>query len=211
MLSLTRKADYALVGLADLARRAPEKASARQLAESSHVPLPMLMNILKELVAGGMVISTRGINGGYRLAKDPGEITLRELIQTIEGPINLTICCAGSSELERGAEVPTRNQAHGEVDVAVVIDSEVVDGNDPGVIELSRDPGFSDEPGNEACPDRRAGVALEQDLHGEQAIEVTVPHFEDGSHSATGDLASHGIACSGRSGDGLVRVEIGKQ
>ena len=61
----------------------------------------MLMNILKELVAGGIVVSTRGMNGGYRLAKDPGEITLRELIQTIEGPINLTICCAGSTELNQ--------------------------------------------------------------------------------------------------------------
>ncbi len=101
MLSLTRKADYALVGMVDLARRAPAIASARQLAESSRVPLPMLMNILKELVAGGMVISTRGMNGGYRLAKDPGEITLRELIQAVEGPINLTICCAGSTELKK--------------------------------------------------------------------------------------------------------------
>ncbi len=101
MLSLTRKADYALVGLVDLARRAPEKASARQLAESSKVPLPMLMNILKELVGGGLVVSTRGMNGGYRLAKDPGEITLRELIQAVEGPINLTICCAGSTELNQ--------------------------------------------------------------------------------------------------------------
>ncbi len=101
MLSLTRKADYALVGLVDLARRAPEKASARQLAESSKVPLPMLMNILKELVAGGMVVSTRGMNGGYRLAKDPAEITLRELIHTVEGPINLTMCCAGSTDIEQ--------------------------------------------------------------------------------------------------------------
>jgi len=101
MLSLTRKADYALVGMVDLARRAPERASARQLAESSKVPLPMLMNILKELVAGGMVISTRGINGGYRLAKEPDAITLRELIEAIEGPINLTICCAGSDEINQ--------------------------------------------------------------------------------------------------------------
>ena len=101
MLSLTRKADYALVGLVDLARRAPEKASARQLAESSHVPLPMLMNILKDLVAGGMVISTRGVNGGYRLGKDPSEITLRELIQAIEGPIKLTICCSGSADIKQ--------------------------------------------------------------------------------------------------------------
>ncbi len=60
----------------------------------------MLMNILKELVAGGMVSSTRGVNGGYRLAKDPTEITLRELIQAVEGPINLTICCSGSAGLE---------------------------------------------------------------------------------------------------------------
>ena len=70
MLSLTRKADYALVGLVDLARRTPGKASARQIAESSGVPLPMLMNILKELLAGGLVCSTRGVNGGYRLAKE---------------------------------------------------------------------------------------------------------------------------------------------
>ncbi len=101
MLSLTRKADYALVGLVDLARRAPEKASARQLAESCNVPLPMLMNILKELVTGGMVTSTRGMNGGYRLARDPGEISLRELIQAVEGTINLTICCAGATELKQ--------------------------------------------------------------------------------------------------------------
>ena len=40
------------------------------------------------------------MNGGYRLARAPSEITLRDLIQTIEGPINLTICCAGSAELD---------------------------------------------------------------------------------------------------------------
>ena len=101
MLSLTRKADYALVGLVDLARRAPDQASARQIAESSGVPLPMLMNILKELLAGGLVCSTRGVNGGYRLAKEPTEITLRELIQVVEGPINLTVCCAAGSQHSR--------------------------------------------------------------------------------------------------------------
>ncbi len=101
MLSLTRKADYALVGLVDLARRTPDKASARQIAESCGVPLPMLMNIFKELVAGGLVCSTRGVNGGYRLAKEPAEITLRELIQVVEGPINLTVCCAGGSQHSR--------------------------------------------------------------------------------------------------------------
>lgn len=100
MLSLTRKADYALVGLVDLARRTPQQASARELAESSRVPLPMLMNILKELVVSGLVQSTRGVNGGYRLARDPAEITLRELIQAVEGPINLTLCCGGTPSIK---------------------------------------------------------------------------------------------------------------
>ncbi len=90
-----------MVGLVDLARRAPEMASARQLAQSSQVPLPMLMNILKELVAGGLVSSTRGVNGGYRLTRNPDEITLSELIQAIEGPINLTVCCNSTPGTEQ--------------------------------------------------------------------------------------------------------------
>ena len=47
MLALSRKADYALVGLMELARLAPEQVSARQLAERCLVPLPMLMNIVQ--------------------------------------------------------------------------------------------------------------------------------------------------------------------
>ena len=104
MLSLTRKADYALVGLVELARRTPQSASAREIAEDSGVPLPMLMNILKELVAGGLICSTRGVNGGYRLARDPAEITLRELIQAVEGPINLTVCCGGTPSIKPGQQ-----------------------------------------------------------------------------------------------------------
>lgn len=93
MLALSRKADYALVGLMELARLAPEQVSARALAEHCLVPLPMLMNILKELVSGGLVCSMRGATGGYRLARDPQEITLEQLIHAVEGPVNLTLCC----------------------------------------------------------------------------------------------------------------------
>ncbi len=101
MLSLTRKTDYALVALTHLARQAPQRASARQISEEFEVPLPMLMNILKQLLAGGLISSTRGVRGGYCIARAPRDITLAELIEVVEGPLRLTLCCgesAGASE-----------------------------------------------------------------------------------------------------------------
>lgn len=97
MLSLTRKSDYALVALASLARAAPDKLSAREIAERYRVPLPLLMNVLTELVRHGMISSTRGVKGGYRLARAPEDITLAQLIEAIEGPVRLTLCCHGES------------------------------------------------------------------------------------------------------------------
>ncbi len=90
----TRKTDYALVALAGLARRGPDAAaSARDLAEQLHLPLPVLRNILKELATHGLLDSTRGPSGGYCLARAPREITLAEVIEVIEGPVQLVRCC----------------------------------------------------------------------------------------------------------------------
>ena len=96
MLTLTRKTDYALVALAHLAQREAESqglVSARQIAEAHHLPLPLLMNILKELAAAKLVQSTRGAAGGYTLARPADEISLMEVVQAIEGPLKLTSCC----------------------------------------------------------------------------------------------------------------------
>jgi len=113
MLSLTRKSDYALVALVHLARQAPGRASARQIAERFQVPLPMLMNILKELMNCGLVSSTRGVNGGYSLAKPSDQITLADLIEAIDGPVRLAMCCGDESqqrepECDLQAGCPTR-------------------------------------------------------------------------------------------------------
>lgn len=93
MLSLTRKADYALVAMADLACQEPARVSAREIAERSHLPLPVLTNILKRLTHQGLVTSTRGAKGGYRLARGPGQISLADLIGAVESPIRLARCC----------------------------------------------------------------------------------------------------------------------
>ena len=95
MLSLTRKADYAIVAMAELARRGENLVSAREIAEATQVPLPMLTNILHQLLRGGLVRSAMGSKGGYSLARSPAQISLADLIDAIEGPFHLTICCCG--------------------------------------------------------------------------------------------------------------------
>jgi len=92
MLSLTKKTDYALIALSHLARRGTLTTSAREVAQASRVPLPILTNILKTLAHAGVVASERGASGGYRMAKPTSAITLQELIRTIEGPIAFVQC-----------------------------------------------------------------------------------------------------------------------
>ncbi len=93
MLTLTRKVDYALVAMVDLAQRSPALVSAREIAERLHLPLPMLTNILNQLKTAGLVTSCRGVYGGYSLAREPEQISLAELIDAIEGPFRLAVCC----------------------------------------------------------------------------------------------------------------------
>ncbi len=90
---LTRKTDYALVALAGLAHLDRPSASARDLAAELHLPLPVLRNILKILAAHGLLVSARGPAGGYRLARPADEITLRQVVEVIEGPVQLARCC----------------------------------------------------------------------------------------------------------------------
>ncbi len=100
MIVLTRKTDYALVAMAELAVQVPRRISARKLAHLAHVPLPVLTNILNQLLHHGLLSSTRGAQGGYCLARTPEEITLAEIIEAVEGPVKLTRCCPGDPSLE---------------------------------------------------------------------------------------------------------------
>jgi Rrf2 family protein len=93
VLSLTRKADYAVVALAELAASRPGKLSARELSDRTHVPLPVLTNILHQLLHHHLVTSTMGVKGGYCVARSPEQITLAEVIDAIEGGFRLALCC----------------------------------------------------------------------------------------------------------------------
>lgn len=84
MLSLTKKVDYGLIALSFLAGRPGRTASASELARRFRLPQFLLANIMKELTTKGMVVSIRGVHGGYRLARDPETITLAEMIRALE-------------------------------------------------------------------------------------------------------------------------------
>jgi len=108
MLSLTRKTDYALVALSYLTGRHAESAepvSAKQIAQTFGLPLPLLMNILKELVRAKVLSSTRGSQGGYELATEPERISLLEIVTALEGPIRLSQCADGLPIMGQGCHL----------------------------------------------------------------------------------------------------------
>jgi Rrf2 family protein len=92
MLKLTKKADYGLIALKHLAMNAPASSSAKEIAETYGVPAALLSKILQKLVKNGFLQSEHGTNGGYKLARDPRDITAYEVIRTIDGPVFLTAC-----------------------------------------------------------------------------------------------------------------------
>jgi FeS assembly SUF system regulator len=93
VLTLSRLSDYAIVVVSRLAARGGGgQASARALAEETHIPLPTVIKVLKLLAAQGALASIQGRKGGYRLARPPTAISVIEIIEAVEGPIALTEC-----------------------------------------------------------------------------------------------------------------------
>ena len=90
---LTRSADYALRALIHLAECPEGKAERLEsIVRAQHVPSALLSKILQTLVRGGFVRSQKGYGGGYILVSDPNKLTLREVIELIDGPLTVFEC-----------------------------------------------------------------------------------------------------------------------
>lgn len=93
MLRLSKKLDYALIILAHLAMEKPNGiVSARKIADSYGLPLPVTSGILKTLAGKKIVHSTRGVHGGHRLIVEPSRLTFGAIADAIEGPMQLADC-----------------------------------------------------------------------------------------------------------------------
>jgi Rrf2 family protein len=87
-MRLSKKTEYALKALIYAARH-PEGSTfqIRELAEKNGIPKKFLELILLELKNAGIVVSKRGVGGGYLLARSPNTVRSLEIIEAIEGPV----------------------------------------------------------------------------------------------------------------------------
>ncbi|MDR7545058.1 MAG: Rrf2 family transcriptional regulator [Armatimonadota bacterium] len=103
-MKLTREADYAVrvvLDLAEHAGRGPVRSA--DIARRQLIPRPFLTKVVQALARQGYMRTHRGVRGGVTLTRRPREITMRAVVEAIEGPFRLNRCVAGSGEcpLER--------------------------------------------------------------------------------------------------------------
>ena len=104
-MQITRQADYAVRAVLHLARLGRgNRAATSQIAEEQHIPPSFLAKIISQLSIAGLLNTSRGARGGVTLARQPGDISLLEVVEAIDGPIRLNECshadgmCAFSDE-----------------------------------------------------------------------------------------------------------------
>jgi FeS assembly SUF system regulator len=101
MIKISQLADYAVIVLSVLAENPNEALSTTCLAEKTHLSAQTIGKIAKILHKAGFLLSTRGHQGGYRLAKAPELITLVEVIAALDGYPAITKC----TQLEKNCEI----------------------------------------------------------------------------------------------------------
>lgn len=99
-MRLTQEADYALRIVRVLAKSG-ETLDARTVSETACVPERFTVKILRKLVLCGMITSRKGSAGGYMLSAPPQEITMRRVIETIEGPFEISRCLGEDYDCSR--------------------------------------------------------------------------------------------------------------
>jgi len=92
-MQITRQADYAIRAVLYLARLGPDqRAATNQVAKEQKIPPSFLAKIISQLSIAGLLHTSRGARGGVSLARPPKEITLLDVVEAIDGPIQLNEC-----------------------------------------------------------------------------------------------------------------------
>ena len=92
-MQITRQADYAVRAVLHLARVGnAERSATSMIAKEQNIPPSFLAKIISQLSIAGLLHTSRGARGGVTLARDPGDITLLEVVEAIDGPIQLNEC-----------------------------------------------------------------------------------------------------------------------
>jgi FeS assembly SUF system regulator len=108
MLRMSKMTDYGIVLMTRLAMDPDSQHAAADLAAQVGMPLPTVSKILKQLTRAQLLVSSRGAQGGYNLARSPKAISIAEIITILEGPIGLTECVSTPGECEQESHCSTR-------------------------------------------------------------------------------------------------------
>ena len=109
-MKISTKGRYGLRILIDLAMHDPGRPRMlRDIAESQQISENYISRLVIDLRRAKLVRSVRGVNGGFHLAKRPDEITLLEVLETMEGPLSVVECVRSPEKCKRQTLCPARN------------------------------------------------------------------------------------------------------
>ncbi|WP_051360605.1 Rrf2 family transcriptional regulator [Desulfuromonas sp. TF] len=104
---ITRATEYAIRALLYLAKQPRgEIVFKKDICKSQDITPAFLTKILQPLIKEGIVASQRGVGGGFYLAKDPGEVSLLDVVRAEEGPLSLNQCLVEAGSCERSVFCP---------------------------------------------------------------------------------------------------------
>ena len=137
-MKLTRAVEYAIRATLQLARwEGGTPIACRRLADEENLPERFLLQILRTLVEQGVLHSTRGVEGGYRLSRSACEISVLQVIEAVEGPIapmpvnseSLPPSVIGKLRIELAQSVEAARSHLGAVKISDLIANEVAPAN----------------------------------------------------------------------------------
>lgn len=98
-MHITLEADYA-VRIVHCLARSGERMDAKKISDETGVTLRFSLKILRKLVSGGVIQSYKGTKGGYELAKPPADISMADVIETVEGKYAISRCCCEEQDYQ---------------------------------------------------------------------------------------------------------------
>ena len=112
-MQITRQADYAVRAVLYLSRMGNnQRAATSTVAQEQNIPPSFLAKIVSQLSIAGLLHTSRGARGGVTLARDPKEISLLEVIEAIDGPIQLNECVGENGTCSFDENCPLRPVWH---------------------------------------------------------------------------------------------------
>jgi Rrf2 family protein len=102
MFSVPTKTQYGIRALVHLAMLNGKSAASGEIAKAQRIPAKYLEGILGQLKNAGLVLSERGKNGGYRLARPASDTTMLDIVEALEGEVRPVGCIDDSALCEQG-------------------------------------------------------------------------------------------------------------